>query len=133
MSTALATRSSAPLVHVDAPSSKVRTQSSVHDQRWVILAVLCLSLFISVLDDTIMNVTLPSLVRQLGATTSQLKWIVDAFAVVFAGLLLAAGSLADRFGRKPIMVLLDAQPTCGSPPMSRRGASSPFGVRQDLR
>jgi EmrB/QacA subfamily drug resistance transporter len=104
MSTALATRSSAPLVRDDTVPTKVRTQSPVHDKRWVILAVLCLSLFISVLDDTIMNVTLPSLVRQLGATTSQLQWIVDAFALVFAGLLLAAGSLADRFGRKPALL-----------------------------
>src|SRR5476649_245836 len=104
MSTALATRSSAPLVHNETSVTKVRTHSSVHDKRWVILAVLCLSLFISVLDDTIMNVTLPSLVRQLGATTSQLQWIVDAFALVFAGLLMAAGSLADRFGRKPALL-----------------------------
>src|SRR3954452_17253482 len=101
MSTALITRSSVALAGDDAPQNKARARRSVHDRRWLILAVLCLSLFISVLDDTMMNVTLPSLVRQLGATTSQLQWIVDAFALVFAGLLLAAGSLADRFGRKP--------------------------------
>jgi EmrB/QacA subfamily drug resistance transporter len=105
MNTALATRSSASLVRDDTPATKVRPVTTVHDKRWVILAVLCLSLFISVLDDTIMNVTLPSLVRQLGATTSQLQWIVDAFALVFAGLLLAAGSLADRFGRKPALLI----------------------------
>src|SRR6476469_5421372 len=101
MSTALATRSTGSLSYSDAPTTDVRPSRSVHERRWVILAVLCLSLFISVLDDTIMNVTLPSLVRQLCATTSQLQCIVDAFALVFAGLLLAAGSLADRFGRKP--------------------------------
>src|SRR6185295_313463 len=104
MTTALATRSSAPVADTYTVPTKVRRQRSVHDRRWMILAVLCLSLFISVLDDTIMNVTLPSLVRQLGATTSQLQWIVDAFALVFAGLLLAAGSLADRFGRKPALL-----------------------------
>lgn len=88
----------------DSPSV-ADTASAVHARRWLILGVLCLSLFIAVLDDTIMNITLPSLMRQLGATTSQLQWIVDAYALVFAGLLLAAGSLADRFGRKPTLIL----------------------------
>jgi EmrB/QacA subfamily drug resistance transporter len=53
-----------------------------------------------VVDNTIVNVALPSIVRELGATTSQLQWIVDAYTLVFAGLLLAAGSFGDRFGRK---------------------------------
>ncbi|MGZ4761254.1 MAG: MFS transporter, partial [Ilumatobacteraceae bacterium] len=105
MSTSVLTTPSTPTTHVSVPSASDRRGRSVHDRRWVILAVLCLSLFISVLDDTIMNVTLPSLVRQLGATTSQLQWIVDAFALVFAGLLLAAGSLGDRFGRKRALLI----------------------------
>ncbi len=104
MSTALDTWSPESPAYSATPAAQADIRSSVHDRRWVILGVLCLSLFISVLDDTIMNVTLPSLVRQLGATTSQLQWIVDAFALVFAGLLLAAGSLADRFGRKPALL-----------------------------
>jgi MFS family permease len=52
------------------------------------------------LDNTVLNVALPTLVRDLRATSSQLQWIVDAYALVFAGLLLLAGSLADRVGRK---------------------------------
>ena len=52
------------------------------------------------MDNTILNVALPSLVRDLGATNSQLQWIVDSYTLVFAGLLLTAGSLGDRFGRK---------------------------------
>ena len=104
MSTSVLTPPSRPTTHVSVSSSDHRGRS-VHDRRWLILAVLCMSLFISVLDDTIMNVTLPSLVRQLGATTSQLQWIVDAFALVFAGLLLAAGSLGDRFGRKRALLI----------------------------
>jgi EmrB/QacA subfamily drug resistance transporter len=52
------------------------------------------------LDNTVLNVALPTLVRDLHATSSQLQWIVDAYALVFAGLLLVAGSLADRVGRK---------------------------------
>jgi EmrB/QacA subfamily drug resistance transporter len=67
---------------------------------WMILAVLCASVFIIVVDGTIVNVALPTLVRQLGATTSELQWIVDAYVLVFAGLLMAAGSIGDRFGRK---------------------------------
>jgi EmrB/QacA subfamily drug resistance transporter len=62
--------------------------------------VLCLSLFVIVMDNTIVNVALPSLVRELGATTSQLQWIVDSYTLVFAGLLLSFGALGDRFGRK---------------------------------
>ena len=62
--------------------------------------MLCLSVFLIVVDNTIVNVALPTLVRELGATTSELQWIVDAYTLVFAGLLLAAGSLGDRFGRK---------------------------------
>ena len=70
---------------------------------WVILAVLCTSVFIIVVDGTIVNVALPTLVRELGATTSQLQWIVDAYVLVFAGLLMAAGSLGDRYGRKGVL------------------------------
>ncbi len=71
-----------------------------HARRWRVLAVLCVSVFLIVVDNTIVNVTLPTLARELGATTSELQWIVDAYTLVFAGLLLAAGSLGDRFGRK---------------------------------
>jgi EmrB/QacA subfamily drug resistance transporter len=69
-------------------------------RRWLVLGILCLSVLVITLDGTIVNVALPSLVTELGATTSQLQWIVDAYTLVFAGLLLAAGSLGDRFGRK---------------------------------
>jgi len=71
-----------------------------YERRWWILIVLCLSLVIITLDNTILNVALPTLVNDLGATNSQLQWIVDSYTLVFAGLLLTAGSLGDRFGRK---------------------------------
>jgi EmrB/QacA subfamily drug resistance transporter len=71
-----------------------------HDRRWLTLAVLCVSLLIIVIDNTIVNVTLPSLVRELGASVSQLQWVADAYTVVFAGLLLLAGTLGDRWGRR---------------------------------
>jgi len=72
----------------------------VHRRRWWILAVLCISVFIVVVDNTIVNVALPTLSSELDAGISQLQWIVDAYALVFACLLLAFGNLGDRFGRK---------------------------------
>jgi EmrB/QacA subfamily drug resistance transporter len=68
--------------------------------RWLALAVLCVSILMVNLDNTVLNVALPTLVRDMDATSSQLQWIVDAYALVFGGLLLVAGSLADRLGRK---------------------------------
>src|ERR1700730_15115281 len=68
--------------------------------RWWALGVLCLSLVVVTIDTTILNVALPSLVRDLHASSSGLEWIVAAYTVVFAGLLLSAGSLGDRFGRR---------------------------------
>jgi EmrB/QacA subfamily drug resistance transporter len=90
-----------PATTVD--SRPVPTVDAVRDtdnRRWLTLAVLCISLLIIVIDNTIVNVTLPSLVNQLGASVSQLQWVVDAYTVVFAGLLLLAGTLGDRWGRR---------------------------------
>src|SRR3954469_21877606 len=75
-------------------------QDKAYERRWWILVVLCLSLVVITLDNTILNVALPTLVRDLHATNSQLQWIVDGYTLVFAGLLLTAGSLGDRLGRK---------------------------------
>jgi EmrB/QacA subfamily drug resistance transporter len=69
-------------------------------QRTIVLFTLCLAAFTINLDTTIVNVTLPTLVRELDASTRQLQWIVDSYNLVFAALVLAAGSVSDRFGRK---------------------------------
>jgi EmrB/QacA subfamily drug resistance transporter len=69
-------------------------------ERWVSLAVLCSALLIVTLDNTILNVVLPTLARRMSATSSQLQWVVEAYVLVFAGLLLVSGSVADRVGRK---------------------------------
>ncbi len=81
---------------VEAPNASTEPDR----RRWAILAVLCLSVFLIVVDGTIVNVALPTLVRDLGATNSELQWIVDAYTLVFASLLLVAGSIGDRFGRR---------------------------------
>ncbi len=70
----------------------------------VILVSLLLAALMVNLDTTIVNVALPSLVRQLHASNSQLQWVVDAFNLLFAGSVLAAGSLSDRFGRKGMLL-----------------------------
>src|SRR3954466_8431782 len=69
-------------------------------QRWAALGVLCASLLAIVIDNTIVNVALPTLVRDLEADVAELQWVVDAYTLVFAGLLLLAGALGDRFGRR---------------------------------
>ncbi len=69
-------------------------------RRWWVLAVLCASLLMVGLDTTVLNVALPTLATDLHASTAQLQWIVDAYGLLEAGVVLAAGSLADRLGRK---------------------------------
>src|SRR5689334_23224930 len=64
------------------------------------LVFICLSVFVISVDATIVNVALPTLSRELDADTAQLQWIVDAYTLVMAGLMLSAGSLSDRFGRR---------------------------------
>jgi len=73
--------------------------------RWWILAVLCLSLFMVVVDNTIVNVALPTLSEELSATTANLQWIVDAYTLVFSALLLAFGYFGDRTGRRRALQL----------------------------
>ncbi|MDK9593107.1 MFS transporter [Propionibacterium freudenreichii] len=68
-------------------------------RRWIALIVLSLALFMASMDNTILNVALPTLGRELGATTDELQWTVDAYQVTYAGFLLVAGGLVDRWGR----------------------------------
>ena len=77
--------------------------NAVDEKRWLILAVLCVSVLLVGVDNTIVNVALPTLSEQLKATNTDLQWIVDGYSLPFAGLLLAGGGLSDRFGRKRIM------------------------------
>ncbi|MCA1824968.1 MAG: DHA2 family efflux MFS transporter permease subunit [Frankia sp.] len=78
----------------------MRTAQDIHDRRWWTLSVLCLSLVLVIVGNTALNVALPTLVREIGATNTELQWMVDAYALVFAGMLFTCGALGDRFGRK---------------------------------
>jgi EmrB/QacA subfamily drug resistance transporter len=82
-----------------APTS-VEPREAGAPRRWLTLAVVSAAVFITTLDGLIVNIALPQLSGQLGASTRQLQWIVDAYLLVFTGLLLAAGGLSDRFGRR---------------------------------
>jgi EmrB/QacA subfamily drug resistance transporter len=84
-------------------SITVAAGAGVHRRRWWILSVLCLSVLLVVVDNTIVNVALPTMSRQLSASTQGLQWIVDAYTLVFAALLLVGGNLGDRIGRRRIL------------------------------
>jgi EmrB/QacA subfamily drug resistance transporter len=75
-------------------------EATITRRRWWTLAVLDVCLLVIVMDNTILNVALPTLARDLRASGSELQWIVDSYVLVFAGLLLSAGALGDRFGRR---------------------------------
>lgn len=85
--------------------SQKRAEFPTYRYRWWTLAVLAISLILIVADTTIIDVAIPSLQRNLGASASGLQWIVSAYILVFAGLLLTMGSLGDRFGRKRALLL----------------------------
>ena len=74
--------------------------TKANSRRWAILVVLCLSVFLALIDNTIVNVALPSISRQLHATTSDLQWVVDAYSLVFASLLLVGGAWATGTGAR---------------------------------
>src|SRR4051794_19364134 len=77
----------------------------MRNHKAVILATVCAAVLAINLDTTIVNVALPSISRELDAGTRQLQWVVDAYNLAFAGLVLAAGSLSDRFGRRPALIV----------------------------
>jgi EmrB/QacA subfamily drug resistance transporter len=74
-------------------------------RRWWILGVLCLALLVLSVDGTVLNLAIPSLISDLGASFSEIQWILDAYVLAFAGLLLTAGSLSDRYGRRLFLII----------------------------
>ncbi len=82
------------------PAQLLHEDPVIFRRRWFLLGIMCLSLVMVVMSVAGLNVALPSLQRDLHATATELQWIIDAYALVFAALLLPAGALGDRFGRK---------------------------------
>jgi EmrB/QacA subfamily drug resistance transporter len=90
-----------PTEPTPVPPRAVDLESTVtYQRRWWTLAVLCLSVLIVFIGNSSLNVTLPTLARDLHATSSQLQWVVALYSLVFAGLLFSTGALGDRYGRK---------------------------------
>ncbi|MET0863950.1 MAG: MFS transporter [Nakamurella sp.] len=96
--------STAPEPVTRTPRQPMSTNPASHRRRWWALAALCISVLLVGIDNTIVNVALPTIGRELDASTSDLQWVVDGYTLVFATLLLLAGHLGDRFGRRRMLL-----------------------------
>src|SRR5690606_4262905 len=92
-------RSEASMSTATAPA---RTYMSMK-AAWIPLAALCLAFFVEMVDNTLLSIALPTIGRDLGGDTTSLQWITGAYSLTFGGLLLTAGSIADRFGRRRVL------------------------------
>lgn len=81
-----------------------RTYSSI-GSAWIPLAALCLAFFVEMVDNTLLSIALPTIGRDLGSGTTALQWVTGAYSLTFGGLLLTAGSVADRFGRRRVLLV----------------------------
>ncbi|WP_035869477.1 tetracycline resistance MFS efflux pump [Cryptosporangium arvum] len=72
---------------------------------WIPLAALCLAFFVEMVDNTLLSIALPTIARDLGSSTTGLQWVTGAYALTFGGLLLTAGSMADRLGRRRVLLV----------------------------
>lgn len=81
-----------------------RTYSSLH-AAWIPLAALCLAFFVEMVDNTLLSIALPTIGRDLGGGTTALQWVTGAYSLTFGGLLLTAGSMADRLGRRRVLLV----------------------------
>ncbi|WP_215456782.1 MFS transporter [Streptomyces sp. ATCC 21386] len=89
---------------MSTPAAPAAPTTQGHPQRWIILGVICLAQLTVLLDNTVLNVAIPSLTEELGAATSDIQWMINAYSLVQSGLLLTAGSAADRYGRKKMLI-----------------------------
>lgn len=81
------------------------TPERIHARRWYTLVTICLAVTITSIDNTIMNVGLPSIVKGVGASQAQLQWLIDSYTIVFACLLLTMGAIGDRWGRHRMLMI----------------------------
>src|SRR4051812_43734954 len=87
-----------------APSTGAKTYPSLR-AAWIPLAALCLAFFVEMVDNTLLSVALPTISRDLGSGTTALQWVTGAYSLTFGGLLLTAGSVADRLGRRRVLLV----------------------------
>ena len=87
-----------------ASTAKAHTYPSLR-AAWVPLAALCLAFFVEMVDNTLLSIALPTIGRDLGSGTTALQWVTGAYSLTFGGLLLTAGSVADRFGRRRVLLV----------------------------
>lgn len=85
----------------DTPSRRYPSLAAA----WIPLAALCLAFFVEMVDNTLLSIALPTIGRDLGASTTALQWVTGAYSLTFGGLLLTAGSVADRFGRRRVLMI----------------------------
>lgn len=85
-------------------SSPSRTYTSLR-AAWIPLAALCLAFFVEMVDNTLLSIALPTIGRDLGSGTTELQWVTGAYSLTFGGLLLTAGSVADRLGRRRVLLV----------------------------
>src|SRR6478735_6310401 len=101
-------KATAPSVRVmttgTTTSSSSRTYTSLR-AAWIPLAALCLAFFVEMVDNTLLAIALPTIGRDLGSGTTALQWVTGAYSLTFGGLLLTAGSMADRFGRRRVLLI----------------------------
>ncbi|MCZ4552176.1 MFS transporter [Gordonia rubripertincta] len=87
-----------------ATATPSRTYTSLA-AAWIPLAALCLAFFVEMVDNTLLSIALPTIGRDLGSGTTALQWVTGAYSLTFGGLLLTAGSIADRFGRRRVLLI----------------------------
>ncbi len=90
---------------MDTKANAWMTSGEGHPRRWAILAVLVVSLLVVVLDNTVLNIALPTIQGDLDATQSELVWAIDSYILVFASLLFTWGILGDKYGRKKVLII----------------------------
>jgi MFS family permease len=89
---------------VTVSTAAARTYPSLR-AAWIPLAALCMAFFVEMVDNSLLSIALPTIGRDLGAGTTALQWVTGAYALTFGGLLLTAGSIADRFGRRRVLLI----------------------------
>src|SRR6188474_805767 len=92
-----------PMTTLTAPAPQ-RTYPSLR-AAWIPMFALCLAFFVEMVDNTLLTIALPTIGRDLGAGTTSLQWVTGAYSLTFGGLLLTAGSVADRLGRRRVLLV----------------------------